>query len=395
MQSTAMADIFVESGLVSEEQLSQALDKQRQLKTQEPVGDLLVSMGLITERDRVRCLGEQWGVPYLDLTDIQIPEEVVSAVTQELARRFKIIPIERTPKKLTLAMKNPLDIFAIDEIRLITGKEVSAVIATEEVLALAAPVFNVVAQARAGTVRCLQPVTEAVPVGISIAEAAPTVAVEAAECAVGAIAGLMAETTHQAFNALHGHRSHGNAGCRLHGTLQKASPAKAAGLLRRAIALRWIALRRNGLLRVVDRCAIARLRRCLLWRCLLRRAKDLLQKAGVVAGVLLRLCQLLVRRLKLRCRLLQRVALHQHRLAQDVERIGIAAKRILDAALGLVVLAGKLGGLHPVDEAVEHLLFLRGHAVLLGANLPRTFRWYGRRCGRRVAMPDRREAHPS
>ncbi len=132
MQSTAMADIFVESGLVSEEQLSQALDKQRQLKTQEPVGDLLVSMGLITERDRVRCLGEQWGVPYLDLTDIQIPEEVVSAVTQELARRFKIIPIERTPKKLTLAMKNPLDIFAIDEIRLITGKEVSAVIATEE-----------------------------------------------------------------------------------------------------------------------------------------------------------------------------------------------------------------------------------------------------------------------
>ncbi len=132
MQSTAMADIFVESGLVSEEQLSQALDKQRQLKTQEPVGDLLVSMGLISERDRVRCLGEQWGVPYLDLTDIQISEDVVSAVTQELARRFKIIPIERTPKKLTLAMKNPLDIFAIDEIRLITGKEVAAVIATEE-----------------------------------------------------------------------------------------------------------------------------------------------------------------------------------------------------------------------------------------------------------------------
>ncbi len=132
MQSTAMADIFVESGLVSEEQLSQALDKQRQLKTQEPVGDLLVSMGLITERDRVRCLGEQWGVPYMDLTDIQIPDDVVSAVTQELARRFKIIPIERTPKTLTLAMKNPLDIFAIDEIRLITGKEVAAVIATEE-----------------------------------------------------------------------------------------------------------------------------------------------------------------------------------------------------------------------------------------------------------------------
>ena len=132
MQSTAMADVFVSSGLVSEEQLAQAVEKQRQLKTQEPVGDLLVSMGLITERDRVRCLGEQWGVPYVDLTEIQISDEVTSAVTQELARRFKVIPIERTPKRLTLAMKNPLDIFAIDEIRLITGKEVEAVIATEE-----------------------------------------------------------------------------------------------------------------------------------------------------------------------------------------------------------------------------------------------------------------------
>ncbi len=132
MQSTAMADVFVSSGLVSEEQLAQAVEKQRQLKTQEPIGDLLVSMGLITERDRVRCLGEQWGVPYVDLTEIQIPDEVTGAVTQELARRFKVIPIERGPKRLTLAMKNPLDIFAIDEIRLITGKEVEAVIATEE-----------------------------------------------------------------------------------------------------------------------------------------------------------------------------------------------------------------------------------------------------------------------
>ena len=132
MQSTAMADVFVSSGLVSQEQLTQAVDKQRQLKTQEPIGDLLVSMGLITERDRVRCLGEQWGVPYVDLTEIQIADDITSAVTQELARRFKVIPIERSAKRLTLAMKNPLDIFAIDEIRLITGKEVEAVIATEE-----------------------------------------------------------------------------------------------------------------------------------------------------------------------------------------------------------------------------------------------------------------------
>jgi hypothetical protein len=51
------------------EQLQAALDKQRQLKSQEQIGDLLVSMGLITERDRVRALGEQWGVAFVDLSE--------------------------------------------------------------------------------------------------------------------------------------------------------------------------------------------------------------------------------------------------------------------------------------------------------------------------------------
>lgn len=132
MQSAAIGEIFVTSGLVTSEQMQQALEKQRQLKSQEQIGDLLVSMGLITERDRVRCLGEQWGVPYVDLSDVVIEEDVIYCVGQEIARRFKVVPLERSGNKLTLAMKNPLDIFAIDEIRLITGKEVEPVIATEE-----------------------------------------------------------------------------------------------------------------------------------------------------------------------------------------------------------------------------------------------------------------------
>jgi type IV pilus assembly protein PilB len=132
MQSAAIGEIFVSTGLITEEQLQQALEKQRQLKSQEQIGDLLVSMGLITERDRVRALGEQWGVPYVDLSEMRVEEDVTSVISQELARRFKVFPVARAPKKITLAMKNPLDIFAIDEIRLITGKEVEPVIATEE-----------------------------------------------------------------------------------------------------------------------------------------------------------------------------------------------------------------------------------------------------------------------
>jgi type IV pilus assembly protein PilB len=133
MQSAStVGEIFVTSGLVTEEQLQLAIDKQKQLKTPEKIGTLLVSMGLITERDQVKCLGEQWSVPYIDLTEVQIEPEIRRRVSQELARRFKVIPVSLSDGKLLLAMKNPLDIFAIDEIRLITGLEVEPLIATEE-----------------------------------------------------------------------------------------------------------------------------------------------------------------------------------------------------------------------------------------------------------------------
>jgi type IV pilus assembly protein PilB len=132
MQASSLGDIFVENGLISAEQLADALDKQQQLKTHKMLGDLLVQLGYISERDRVRCLGQQWGVGYVDLTEYQIEGDVLKRVSQELARRFKVIPLERKSGKLLLAMKNPLDIFAIDEIRLITGLEVEPMIATEE-----------------------------------------------------------------------------------------------------------------------------------------------------------------------------------------------------------------------------------------------------------------------
>jgi type IV pilus assembly protein PilB len=133
MQSAnTVGEIFVTTGLITQEQLQLAIDKQMQLKTPEKIGNLLVSMGLITERDQVKCLGEQWSVPYIDLTETTIEPGILRKVTQELARRFKVVPVDMKGSKLMLAMKNPLDIFAIDEIRLITGMEVEPLIATEE-----------------------------------------------------------------------------------------------------------------------------------------------------------------------------------------------------------------------------------------------------------------------
>jgi len=131
-KTEAIGEIFIRMGLITRDQLQQALEKQRLLKRQESLGDVLVSMGFITERDRVRCLGEQWGVPFIDLNELEVEDSVLKLVPQNAARKLKVLPVAKKNGKLTLAMKNPLDIFAIDEVRMMSGMDVEPAIALEE-----------------------------------------------------------------------------------------------------------------------------------------------------------------------------------------------------------------------------------------------------------------------
>ncbi|MCX8052242.1 MAG: type II secretion system ATPase GspE [Armatimonadetes bacterium] len=131
-KSEPVGEIFVRKGLITRDQLEQALEKQKLLKRQESLGEVLVSMGFISEKDRVKCLGDQWGVPYIELSDLEVDSSVIKLVPQSAARKLKVIPIARKNGKLTLAMKNPLDIFAIDEVRMLTGIDVEPAIAPEE-----------------------------------------------------------------------------------------------------------------------------------------------------------------------------------------------------------------------------------------------------------------------
>ena len=131
-KTEAIGEIFMRLELIDKDQLSQALEKQKLLKRQEALGDVLVSMGFISEKDRVRCLGEQWGVPFVDVSELEVDVPVLKLVSQNIARKLKVMPISRKNGKMTLAMKNPLDIFAIDEIRMMTGVDVEPAIAPEE-----------------------------------------------------------------------------------------------------------------------------------------------------------------------------------------------------------------------------------------------------------------------
>lgn len=133
MQKTeAIGEIMLRLGLVTQEQLNQAIEKQKLLKRQESLGDVMVGMGVISEKDRVRCLGEQWGVPFVDVTELEVDPGLVKLVAENVARKIKVLPVGKNNGKLILAMNNPLDIFAIDDVRMMTGLDVEPAIAPEE-----------------------------------------------------------------------------------------------------------------------------------------------------------------------------------------------------------------------------------------------------------------------
>ncbi|MBS1723017.1 MAG: type II/IV secretion system protein [Armatimonadetes bacterium] len=125
-------DVFVEEGLVTPDQLQSAVAQQLESGGTEPIAQVLVGMGLITERDRVRCLGKVWGIPFFDVREYRPKDHILDLVPPNVARRFKAIPLDAQGNRLLVAMANPLDVFVIDELRDVTGHEIEPLIAVEE-----------------------------------------------------------------------------------------------------------------------------------------------------------------------------------------------------------------------------------------------------------------------
>lgn len=125
-------DVFVEEGLITPYQLELAVNKQVETGGTDPIARVMVDMGLISERDRIRCMGKVWDIPFADLTDFTPSPEALEAVTSQFAKRFKVLPLEKVDGHLTVAMSNPMDVFVIDELRMNTGLEIRPFIAVEE-----------------------------------------------------------------------------------------------------------------------------------------------------------------------------------------------------------------------------------------------------------------------
>jgi type IV pilus assembly protein PilB len=122
--------ILVDLKLINEEQLEVLLEEHQQ-RHGEKIGETAVSMGYISDDQIAVALGEQLGLPVIGLTDLTIPPEVLSQLTEPMAQIYKVIPVSLRNDIMTVAMCEPQNITTLDELRNFLGYEIRAVVTTE------------------------------------------------------------------------------------------------------------------------------------------------------------------------------------------------------------------------------------------------------------------------
>ena len=123
-----LGDLLLSSGVISHEQLERALELQKESK--ERLGDVLVQSGIITEQQLIEALKIQLGVEFVDLTAVSIPVELAKYVPRTLAKKYCVVPVKLVRDTLYLAMSDPLDFIAQEEVKAASRKRVIPMIAT-------------------------------------------------------------------------------------------------------------------------------------------------------------------------------------------------------------------------------------------------------------------------
>lgn len=126
--SKPLGEILVERGIISREQLSEALKVQE--NSGGLFGEVVVRLGFAKEEDIAHCLSLQFGFPYLPLENYDIPQDIIKLIPKSVALHYCVIPIDRIGNALTVAMANPLNIPAIEDLEDMTGCEIQIFVGT-------------------------------------------------------------------------------------------------------------------------------------------------------------------------------------------------------------------------------------------------------------------------
>jgi type IV pilus assembly protein PilB len=124
-----LGDLLVREKVITTEQLEQALREQGATGTR--LGAALVKLGFLTDDDVTNFLSRQYGVPAINLNYFEIDPSVVKLIPYDTAKRYQILPLSRVGASLTIAMVDPTNVFAMDDIKFMTGFNIEPVVASE------------------------------------------------------------------------------------------------------------------------------------------------------------------------------------------------------------------------------------------------------------------------
>ncbi|BDV43130.1 type IV-A pilus assembly ATPase PilB [Geotalea uraniireducens] len=131
MQASRLGELLVRNNLITKEQLAKALEEQKATGGQPRLGSILIKNGLIAEPDLTSFLSKQYGVPSINLAEFEADPSVIKAIPADVAQKYQIVPVNRAGSTLIIAMADPSNIFAIDDIKFMTGYNVEVVVASE------------------------------------------------------------------------------------------------------------------------------------------------------------------------------------------------------------------------------------------------------------------------
>ncbi len=122
-----LGELLIAAGTISEEQLNRALEIQKE--TKDRLGTVLIENNIITEDQLIESLQMQLGIEYVDLTQVKIPIELASSVPKTIAKQYGVVPVQIVRDEIYLAMSDPLNFYAIEEVKKSARKKVVPMVA--------------------------------------------------------------------------------------------------------------------------------------------------------------------------------------------------------------------------------------------------------------------------
>src|SRR5512147_783011 len=127
-----LGELLLKESLVSPQQLQEALSHQKQNGGK--LGKAFVSLGFVKDEEITSLLSRQYGVPSINLDHFEVDPAIIKIIPAETARKYQVLPLSRSGATLTIAMADPTNVFAMDDIKFMTGYNVEPVVASEGAL---------------------------------------------------------------------------------------------------------------------------------------------------------------------------------------------------------------------------------------------------------------------